>query len=170
MNLILSDKALPCCDAFDDYTYFNLEEYSIAPCMGCFGCWVKTPGRCVIRDDASTIYPLIAQSKRLLYVTKVLYGGYDLPMKTMLERSLPLQQAFIRLVHGEAHHVQRAVAPKQALIIAYGCEDSEEQAIFRQYIARNALNVNWERYTIVFAHENEIEAFVLQEVSQWNKR
>ena len=41
-------------------------------------------------------------------------------MKTMLERAIPIQQAFIRLVDGETHHFQRRVEPKEVAILAYG--------------------------------------------------
>ena len=26
------------------------DDGTIRPCIGCFGCWVKTPGQCVIHD------------------------------------------------------------------------------------------------------------------------
>ena len=29
----------------------ELRDMQIANCIGCFGCWVKTPGTCVIDDD-----------------------------------------------------------------------------------------------------------------------
>lgn len=64
----------------------------------------------------------------MIYVSRLAYGGYDLPMKKMLERAIPIQQAFIRLVDGETHHVQRAVAPKEALIEAYGEYPEEERS------------------------------------------
>lgn len=95
--------------------YIDLSSLKIANCMGCFGCWTKTPGRCVIRDDATTVYPYIAQSEELLYVSRVKYGGYDTVMKTMLERAIPVQQAFLRIFKGETHHVQRAVSMKKPL-------------------------------------------------------
>lgn len=69
---------------------FDLSSCRIAHCVGCFGCWTKTPGRCVIRNDAIKIYPVIAKSERVLYVSRVKYGGYDSPMKTMLERAIPV--------------------------------------------------------------------------------
>lgn len=120
MKLILTDRYLnlPCLQ--DDVHTINIAEVRIANCVGCFGCWTKTPGKCVIRDDAVNVYPLIAQSNEVLYVSKVKFGGYDTPMKTMLERAIPIQQAFIRLVNGETHHVQRAVIPKRATIVGYG--------------------------------------------------
>ena len=114
MNLILSDRPLDLSGLSTSGTeYFDLSRLKIANCVGCFGCWTKTPGRCVIRDDAVRVYPCIAASDRVLYVSRVRYGGYDVPMKTMLERAIPVQQAFLRLHRGETHHVQRAVAPSR---------------------------------------------------------
>ncbi|MEI3349205.1 MAG: hypothetical protein V8R55_12775 [Dysosmobacter sp.] len=81
--------------------WINLSELNISNCVGCFGCWTKTPGRCVIRDDAPRVYPLIAASDKVLYVSRIKYGGYDTIMKTMLERAIPVQQAFLRIVQGK---------------------------------------------------------------------
>lgn len=108
MRLILTDRALRVAVPDDGKTaYVDLTTRKIARCVGCFGCWTRTPGRCVIRDDATRIYPLIARSDTLLYVSRIRYGGYDTVMKTMLERAIPVQQAFIRVVDGETHHEQR---------------------------------------------------------------
>jgi len=55
--------------AFDDYlarlsdelvsdghavTGFDLREMDIKYCIGCFGCWVKSPGECRSKDDSQT--------------------------------------------------------------------------------------------------------------------
>lgn len=168
MNLILSDRPLelPPLDP-QAVTMIDLSQLRIGHCVGCFGCWIKTPGRCVIRDDAVHVYPRIAESSRMLYVSRVKYGGYDTPMKTMLERAIPTQQAFIRLLRGEAHHFQRRVAPKQATILAYGDISDEEQALFRRLVARNAHNMNFASHQVRFVPEHEVEAAVRQEVQAW---
>lgn len=170
MKLILSDRPLPIdWDRLGraDVTYIDLSALQIANCTGCFGCWTKTPGRCVIRDDAVAVYPLIAASDTLLYVSRIRYGGYDTIMKTMLERAIPVQQAFIRLVDGETHHVQRAVAPKKATIIGYGDTGADERDVFQKLVARNARNMNFESYRVVFATEPELEQTVAYEVEKW---
>ena len=77
-------------------------------------------------------------------------------MKTMLERAIPVQQAFIRLWHGETHHLQRNPLPKQALILGYGDISDEERELFRQLVSRNAHNMNFEEYRIVFTSEEEL--------------
>ena len=130
MNLILSDRNFDLSVDIPSTEFINLSNLKIANCIGCFGCWTKTPGKCVIRDDAVKVYPKIAASDRVLYISKVKYGSYDTPMKTMLERAIPVQQAFIRLLHGETHHVQRAVVPKRATIIGYGDISDEEKKNF----------------------------------------
>ena len=142
MKLILSDKPIILPETCSDVKIVDLSRLHIRPCIGCFGCWTKTPGKCVIRDDAVHVYPLIARSRRIIYVSRVRYGSYDTTMMTMLERAIPIQQAFIHLVQGETHHVQRHVNAKEAIIIGYGDLTMEEKQTFRQLIGRNAKNMN----------------------------
>lgn len=170
MNLLLSDTPLQ----FElperpENQYIDLSALKIANCIGCFGCWVKTPGKCVIRDDATSIYPAIAKSERLIYVSRVKFGCYDTVMKTMLERAIPVQQAFIRLLDGETHHVQRSVVPKRATIVAYGVQDEEEKALFRRLVARNAKNMSFQSYDIHFTDEESVEEVVRREVEAWER-
>jgi hypothetical protein len=33
-----------------------LARKEIKPCRGCFGCWLKTPGECVIKDDMAELF------------------------------------------------------------------------------------------------------------------
>ena len=164
MKLIISDRTLDLTGIPANIEWIDLSALQIANCIGCFGCWTKTPGKCVIRDDAVSVYPRIAASDRLMYISKVKYGGYDSVMKTMLERAIPIQRAFIRLHQGETHHLQRAVVPKRASVIAYGEISEKEKAVFRLLVARNAKNMNFESYKVMFAAENQLEQMVRTEV------
>ena len=156
MKLILSDcpLSIPLPDR-EDVKWIDLSQLNIANCVGCFGCWTKTPGRCVIRDDAVKVYPIWC-------------GSYDLPMKTMLERAIPVQQAFIRILDGETHHVQRSVVPKDATILAYGDTGEEERALFRKLVARNAHNMSFKTHHILFCREEEVNDFAGKELKAWN--
>ncbi len=167
MKLILSDFPLGIDINDKNIAYADLSSMKISPCVGCFGCWVKTPGKCVIRDDATKIYPLIAQADEVIYISHVFCGGYDIPMKTMLERAIPIQQAFIRIHNNETHHLQRDVKPKKALIIAYGDISHEERNIFSELIERNALNMNFIKSDIIFTEKNEVLKYVYPEVERW---
>lgn len=168
MKLILSDCSLPIqIPEREEVKWINLSELNISNCVGCFGCWTKTPGRCVIRDDAAHVYPLIASSDKVLYVSRIKYGGYDTIMKTMLERAIPVQQAFLRIVQGETHHVQRAVTSKQAVIVAYGETSEEEQALFRRLVERNARNMNFASHRVVFCRPDLVGQQVRKELTAW---
>ena len=170
MRLLLSDKELNI-NFLESYEnkYIDLSKLRISNCIGCFGCWTKTPGKCVIRDDAVKVYPVIAKSDKVIYVSKVKYGSYDTVMKTMLERAFPIQQAFIRLLNGEAHHVQRYVAMKDAIIIAYGNIEDEEKEIFKRLVERNSYNMNFKSFNVIFVDEENLEEVVVKEVRKWEK-
>lgn len=170
MKLIMSDRPIQVnIRDNSDIKYIDLSSLKIANCTGCFGCWTRTPGKCVMRDDATRVYPYIAASDTVLYVSRVKYGGYDSVMKRMLERAIPVQQAFIRIFKNETHHVQRAVVPKRATIVAYGDIDAEERALFERLVARNASNMSFESHKVVFTSEAELDDCVKKIVERWEK-
>ena len=167
MKLLLSDTPLTVSLKTENEMYIDLSALKISNCVGCFGCWIKTPGKCVIRDDAVKVYPITADSEKIIYVSHIKYGSYDTVMKTMLERAIPIQQAFIRIYNNKTHHVQRAVKDKEAVIIAYGELSQEEKNIFIRLVARNANNMSFSSYRIVFVAKEDLTATVEQEVASW---
>ena len=49
-----------------DVKMVALADKEIAPCLGCFGCWLKTPGVCVIDDAGRDIPKMVIQSDVLV--------------------------------------------------------------------------------------------------------
>ena len=53
-----------------------LEDKNIDYCTGCFGCWVQTPGECVIKDFEENIVRDMVHSDLIIYLTPIMFGGY----------------------------------------------------------------------------------------------
>ena len=53
----------------------NLYKKDIKPCLGCFSCWSRTPGQCVIKDDMQDIYEKIKAQlgKNIFPVGRILF-------------------------------------------------------------------------------------------------
>ena len=41
-----------------------------APCQGCFGCWLKTPGTCVLKDGLQHLGAAIAHGRELILASR----------------------------------------------------------------------------------------------------
>ena len=123
-------------------TVRTLGEEKIAPCLGCFGCWLKTPGQCIIKDDGSTLPQDVIQSDLLVYLTPVTFGMYSSELKKALDRfACPILLPFFEKVNGEIHHNGRY--QKYPKIIAIGTlenQDCESEKTFMTLVARNAIN------------------------------
>ena len=81
-----------------------LHKVDINPCAGCFGCWVRTPGICIINDEGRDIAGTIIQSDLVIYLTPVTFGGYSSHLKKVLDRSIALILPFFKKIDGEVHH------------------------------------------------------------------
>ncbi len=122
-----------------------LREIDIAPCLGCFGCWIKTPGVCVIDDAGRDVARQMVHSDLLVYLTPLTFGGYSSELKKALDRSIPNISPFFRLVKGEVHHVKRyARYPRMVGIgvCSRGRANPDEEELFETLVHRNAINLH----------------------------
>jgi multimeric flavodoxin WrbA len=141
-----------------DMKAFALAGMDIQPCRGCFSCWVKTPGRCVIRDDEEQVLAATAASDRVIWLTPVTFGGYAPELKKALDRIIPILLPFFTRVRGETHHPLRY--PRRRRLLAIGTlrqEDAESEGVFRRLVGRNALNMgDVEASTLVYCGDTSL--------------
>lgn len=57
-------------------------------CIGCFGCWIKTPVKCVFNDALQELGRSVSRCSGLTIITRGAYGGYSPEVKTILDRFL----------------------------------------------------------------------------------
>jgi hypothetical protein len=113
---------------------FVTEEISVgreelAHCMGCFGCWVKTPGECVIKDRIAEINRASMQSDVVVYITPVVFGQFSANMKDVIDRWLPnILPFFIVRPDGSTMHPQRYDTNPIQVMLGYGDDISDEDA------------------------------------------
>lgn len=75
--------------------YLFLKDKNIKHCKGCFHCWTKTPGKCIINDDMQKINDLIRTSDLIVFATPLYRYGYSSLLKACIDRTLPLLQPYI---------------------------------------------------------------------------
>lgn len=114
------------------------------PCMGCFGCWTKTPGRCVIKDPLAELGPLLAVTSELAIVSRMSFGGYSGLVKRAVDRCIPFIHPCFRIVDGEMHHRRRHGNSPRLSSWLYGPSTSAERDIARRIVRANAGNLGAE--------------------------
>jgi multimeric flavodoxin WrbA len=133
-----------------------LREKTIAPCLGCFGCWIKTPGECVIDDEGRDVARLVARSDLVIYFTPVTFGGVSSELKKVVDRLIPNISPFFTKVQGETHHQKRYAQP--ASLLGLGVlpqRDREAEALFKTLVEDNAVNFRSPRTAAAVVALNE---------------
>ena len=111
---------------------YEIEEFSVdrddlACCTGCFGCWIKTPGQCVIRDGIAAINRAVIGSDVAFFLTPVVFGQFSANIKTVVDRGLPnILPFFITRPDGSTMHPARYQSYPQDVMLGFGDSISAE--------------------------------------------
>ncbi|HAH06237.1 MAG TPA: flavodoxin family protein [Elusimicrobia bacterium] len=117
-----------------------LAKKSIRHCTGCFACWTKTPGRCVLKDDMAELLELYRGSDIVVLACPIYTGTVTGLMKDFLDRSIPLADPhFKKSAQGLWGHVERYERlPETVILSNCGFPEQEHFRYFRscfQYLS-----------------------------------
>ena len=122
---------------------FKLRDMDIKHCIGCWSCWVETPGECIIADNSSAICREYINSDFVIFASPIIMGFTSALLKKAMERLLPLVHPYFEVVNGEIHHLSRYDRyPLMGLLIQKGRDtDEEDIKIISDIYMRSAINI-----------------------------
>lgn len=100
----------------------DLYQINIKPCIGCFACWNKTPGKCCLKDDMSDILAKILDADFIIYSFPLYYFTVPSQLKAMIDRQLPMFLPFMETNNNDGgSHFQRYDLSKKRYVIISTC-------------------------------------------------
>ena len=123
-----------------------LAKKKIAPCVACYACWMKTPGKCSQRDDMDELLEKAIASDVVVFATPVYVDNVTGIMKNFMDRLIAIGDPhWERDENGECRHLMRNPKPaKIAVISNCGFPQQSHFQVLRLYYRRVARNIHAE--------------------------
>ncbi|HPA63122.1 MAG TPA: flavodoxin family protein [Spirochaetota bacterium] len=99
-----------------------LSKKKINPCMGCFTCWLKTPGICVFKDDMPALLSEVLTSDIIVFAFPLYVDNVSGQMKIFMDRLMTLADPRItKDENGESRHQKRYDQPSPGVVVISNC-------------------------------------------------
>lgn len=120
----------------------NVGDLNINQCIGCFSCWLKTPGKCIFNDDMDKILFSLVESDILIFSSPVITGFISSKFKTFLDRMLPLILPYFKIVNNEFHHsIRYDKSPKIGIILEKSINTIDDDLkLIKEFYSRFVIN------------------------------
>lgn len=145
----------------EKYLLISAEEKA-GHCQGCFGCWLKSPGKCVYQDRLQYIGAVMAQSKEITVISQNCYGGYSHGIKQIIDRSIGVSLPLFTYRGGKIHHLNRYHNRPNFTVYMYGEMSDFEKQIASELVQANGINMGYQNIRCFFAETSSQLQGVLQ--------
>ena len=153
-----------------------LADKKLLHCQGCFSCWLKTPGSCILNDDMKSILGEAEGADVLVMASPLYIDIISSMLKVFLERLVVKGDPhFSKTANGESRHWQKPGEKTPRLVMISNCgfpERSHFQAL-SLWVQRVALNMQTELLGEIYAPQGGLLASDLPQVKiylQWLNR
>ncbi len=95
----------------------HLREFDLHDCIGCYSCWLKTPGVCFRSDGMEIILKKYLAADVVVLASPIVMGFTSSLLKCFSDRLLPLIHPFLYLKEDRMGHVPRYTHYPQTVLI-----------------------------------------------------
>lgn len=135
-----------------------LVHKKIKHCLGCFSCWTKTPGKCIIDDDMNSLLDTYMNSDIVILATPLYVDHVTGIMKDFMDRKIPIVCPQFDMNEGkETIHVKRySRYPSMVLISNYGFPEQDQFELLRLYCKRMKTNNKADILAEIYRSQGEL--------------
>lgn len=125
-----------------DVDVFSLARMNLQYCRGCWTCWWKTPGECVLKDDAEAVFRSVINADLVIFASPLSAGFTSSLLKKITDRLIVLVHPYIEIRNNECHHIKRYERYPDigVLLRKEACTDSDDLRIVSDIYDRLAIN------------------------------
>lgn len=137
----------------------DLYKKEIKPCLGCFSCWSKTPGECVIKDDMKEIYEKIKASDIIIESFPLYFFGMPSVMKCLTDRCLPFMLPYMGNQTGNGssfHELRDENMHNKKLVLISTCGYVDTKSMYPALLKQYDLICGENCYTSIICPEGEL--------------
>ena len=97
-------------------------DKKIAPCRGCFGCWRRMDGHCVIQDDQNAILDIYRSADVIIWSFPLYCYAMPSHLKAVLDRTIPLvKMDMVQQADGTVCHDTLVYFSRIHTLVICGC-------------------------------------------------
>lgn len=137
----------------------NVGRLDIRPCRGCFSCWNKTSGKCIIQDDMQEVIEKLLWADITIWSFPLYYFSVPGGLKNLIDRQLPMVLPFMVEREGQVgnggHPARYDMSGKRNVVIStcgfYTAEGNYDgvYSLFDHMCGKN-------QYTAIFCGQGEL--------------
>lgn len=108
-------------DGGADVELLYTRDLDVKPCLGCFGCWTKTPGKCVQDDDMAGLLHRLREAELWVLATPLYFDGPSGPLKNVMDRMTAFLRLAAELRGGRSRHLVEDAVRGGKLVLVSNC-------------------------------------------------
>lgn len=143
-----------------------LKDYQITQCQGCFACWFKTPGKCILKDDMKQLLQIYQESDIVCFATPVYTWNMTALLKNFVDRLAPLKCP--QIVENQGHFdLKDGEAKTQKFVVLSNCGFPGENNFDVMKAVFACCNPSLEIYRNCGKLLKSKDSAIIQKVEQW---